>query len=226
MESLLMPFVIDDLDPLQFAYVMNRSTEDASCPFMHKVCQHLDRKSSNTAQALFIDYSSAFNTIHHLLINKLEALGVPSYLQLWILDYLTNRPQYVRTNSETSSLITLNTGAPQGCVMSPLLFVLYTNDLCWNAPNVSLIKYADDTVVIGLIENDNATEYVDCIKLVNSWCKDNYLDLNINKTKEIIWDFRKNKTEKDSIVFYNFKELQVINTWDFYWMKISDIKSI
>jgi hypothetical protein len=182
-----MPFVKDDLDPLQFAYIMGRCTDDASCTLIHRICKHLDAKSSNTARALFIDYSSAFNTIQpHLMIQKLQRLGVPSFLQLWIFDYLTNRPQYVKTSKETSSSLTLSTGAPQGCVMSPLLFILYTNDLCWSTSNISVIKYADDTVIVGLIENDDNTEYVKCIDFVSNWCKLNFLDLNINKTKEVI----------------------------------------
>ena len=79
-------------------------------------------------------------------------------MQLFIMDFLTNRQQYVRTSQEQSSIITTNTGAPQGCVLSAFLFVLYTNDLARNN-NVKIIKYADDTVVVGLVENDNESKY-------------------------------------------------------------------
>ena len=59
------------------------------------------------------------------------------------------------------------------------------------------MKYADDTAVVGLINNDNnETMYFDTVNFVNDWCKDNYLLLNVAKTKELIIDFRKNTPEK------------------------------
>ncbi|KAI3369307.1 hypothetical protein L3Q82_007558 [Scortum barcoo] len=75
---------------------------------------------------LFIDYSSAFNTIvPSKLVTKLRDLGINSALCDWILNFLTGRPQAVRMGSTTSSTLTLNTGAPQGCVLSPLLYSLF-----------------------------------------------------------------------------------------------------
>jgi hypothetical protein len=190
--DLLLPHVQKYFDPMQFAYVSGRSTDDAISTLLHQIFKHLDVRSSNTVRALFIDYSSAFNTIQpHLLISKLSTMQVPAYLQLWILDYLTRRPQYVRTKLELSDMLTLNTGAPQGCVMSPVLFVLYTNDLAWNTKNACVMKYADDTVIAGLIENDCDREYKLCTEFVNNWCVTNFLDLNVQKTREVVWDFRR-----------------------------------
>ena len=71
---------------------------------------------------LFIDYSSAFNTIvPSKLIIKLETLGVNPALCNWVLDFLTGRPQVVKVVNITFTPLILNTGAPQGCVLSPLL---------------------------------------------------------------------------------------------------------
>ena len=74
---------------------------------------------------LFIDFSSAFNTIIPLKLDtKLKSLN--SSLCSWILDFLTERRQVVKMGSMTSTPLTLSTGAPQGCVLSPLLYSLYT----------------------------------------------------------------------------------------------------
>ncbi|KAI3352377.1 hypothetical protein L3Q82_005343 [Scortum barcoo] len=78
---------------------------------------------------LFVDFSSAFNTvIPDKLILKLHNLGLPSSLCHWIRDFLTNRPQVVRIGDNTSSTLVLSTGTPQGCVLSPALFTLFTSD--------------------------------------------------------------------------------------------------
>ena len=78
---------------------------------------------------LFIDYSSAFNTIvPSKLIIKLEAMGLNPALCNLVLDFLTGCPQVVKVGNNISTLLTLNTGAPQGCVLSPLLYSLFTHD--------------------------------------------------------------------------------------------------
>ena len=197
----LLPFVKDSMDPLQFAYIKGRSTEDAICTVMHKITQHLDERTSNTVRVLYIDFSSAFNTIvPHIMVNKLAELNIPEYLQLWVLDYLTQRPQYVRTRSETSDNITLNVGAPQGCVLSPVLFVLYTNNMTWNSGNTIVVKYADDTMIVGLVKNDDDSDYFKCIDFVSNWCKENYLDINVSKTKEVVYDYRKTEVDRSPVV--------------------------
>ncbi|KAK3564390.1 hypothetical protein QTP86_017299 [Hemibagrus guttatus] len=76
---------------------------------------------------LFIDFhSSSFNTIiPQNLIEKLSLLGLNTSFCNWILDFLTGRPQSIWIRNSTSSTTTLSTGAPQGCVLSPLLFNPY-----------------------------------------------------------------------------------------------------
>ncbi len=91
----------------------------------------------------------------------------------------------------TSNSITLNIGAPQGCVLSPLLYSLYTHDCVSSHSSTSIVKFADDTVVLGLISNNDETTYLDEVERLTSWCQDNCLSLNVSKTKELMVDFRK-----------------------------------
>ena len=135
----------ETLDPLQFAYRPNRSTDDAISIALHTALSHLDKRNTYV-RMLFIDYSSAFNTIvPSKLITKLRTLGLNTSLCNWILDFLTGRPQVVRVGSNTSATLILNTGAPQGCVLSPLLYSLFTHDCVAMHASNSIIKFADDT---------------------------------------------------------------------------------
>lgn len=191
------------MDKLQFAYLPNRSTDDAIITLIHELTQHLDH-GSNYARCLFIDYSSAFNTMQpHILIERLATYNVPARLQLFILDFLTDRHQYVRTDQEQSSSTTINTGAPQGCVLSAFLFIIYTNALSLCSAKTKIIKYADDTVVVGLIDNNSEDEYRSTVSHVSNWCSDNHLDLNVTKTKEMVFDNRKKQNHKEPIVINN-----------------------
>ncbi|GFR57780.1 Battrachocottus baikalensis orf1 and orf2 genes [Elysia marginata] len=58
-----------------------------------------------------------------------------------------------------SKTIITNTGAPQGCVLSPVLYTLYTNDFRTSSPNLNLIKFADDSVIHGFIYNDESAYF-------------------------------------------------------------------
>uniref|UniRef100_A0A3B3QVD1 Reverse transcriptase domain-containing protein n=1 Tax=Paramormyrops kingsleyae TaxID=1676925 RepID=A0A3B3QVD1_9TELE len=184
----------DSLDPFQFAYRSNRSTEDAISITLHTTLSHLENK--NCYARLFVDYSSAFNTvIPSQLITKLLDLGLSSSLCNWVLDFLPDRPQQVRIGGKTSSIITISTGTPQGSVLSPLLYSLYTHDCVAKYSSNTILKFADDTTVIGLISEDDETAYREEVRLLAEWCQDNNLTLNVNKTKEMIVDFRKQATE-------------------------------
>ena len=141
------------LDPWQFAYRRNRSTDDAVSIVLHTVLSHLEQQGTY-ARLLFVDYSSAFNTIlPNRLFFKMINLGLPQEICMWIKDFLTDRPQSVRMGSHHSSTLVLSTGAPQGCVLSPFLYSLYTHDCNPLYNTNAIIKFADDTTVVGLIND-------------------------------------------------------------------------
>ena len=106
------------------------------------------------------------------------------------LEFLTNREQRVRINDILSTVLSISTGTPQGCVLSAILFIIYTDELRSRFRNCHLIKYADDTVIVGLISNNDESEYNEQISEVVLWCKSHNLLLNAAKTKELIFDFR------------------------------------
>ncbi len=115
--------------------------------------------------------------------------GSETFLSHYYWHY-TNK--LVRLGKFSSSTHIISTGAPQGCVLSPLLFSLYTNDCTSKDPSVKLLKFADDTTVISLIQEGGESIYRQEFKELAVWCSLNNLKLNTLKTVEMTVDFRKN----------------------------------
>uniref|UniRef100_A0A3B3HPU9 Reverse transcriptase domain-containing protein n=1 Tax=Oryzias latipes TaxID=8090 RepID=A0A3B3HPU9_ORYLA len=118
-------------------------------------------------------------------------MNVPDSTCRWITDFLTDRQQYVRLGKLVSDTRTTSTGSPQGCVLSPLLLSLYTNSCTAGHLSVKLLKFADDTTLIGLISDGDESAYRSEIARLVSWCNANNLELNALKTVEMTVDFRK-----------------------------------
>ena len=108
---------------------------------LHTALSHLD-KMNTYVRILCIDYSSVFNTIvPSKLITKLRTLELNTSLCNWILDFLMGHPQVVRVGNNTSVTLILNTGAPQGCVFSPLLYSVFTHDCTARHDSNTIIKF-------------------------------------------------------------------------------------
>ena len=113
--------------------------------------------------------------------------------------------QYVRLNELLSSAIRTNTGAPQGTVLAPFLFALYTADCRSTDEPCPVVKFADDAELVGNISNDEDAIYHKQTENFVNWCDKNYLYLNVSKTKEMCIDFRKNQNASNQ---FTLKEKQ------------------
>ena len=113
------------IDPDQFAYKSKRGVEDVITHVLHNIYTHLDLPGATIRPFFFFFYfASAFNSIQsHLLCDKLLNMNLCPSLITWIMNYLTSRPQYVRSRPSTlSDVIITNTGAPQDTVLSSFVF--------------------------------------------------------------------------------------------------------
>ena len=132
----------------------------------------------------------------------------------WISDFLKERPQRMKIGNIVSDTRTFSTGAPQGCVLSPLLFTLFTNDCRSQDPSTLIFKFSDDTTLEGLISNGDENAYRNEVERLVAWCNNNDLELNVKKTKEIIVDFRKEKMHIDPLIMNN-KEVGIVDDFKF-----------
>ena len=188
------------LDPMQFAYQASRGVEDAIATLLHLVYSHLEKPKTH-AKILFADFSSAFNTIKpSILANILtNEFLLEDGLVSWIVDFMSFRTQQVKVGSSYSSKMSTCTGSPQGCVLSPLLFILYTNSCTSTFPNRHFIKYADDTALVSLLY-DNEEDHGPVLDYFINWCDKSNLLLNTRKTKEMCIDFRKTTASNPTVI--------------------------
>ncbi|KAI5615412.1 gastrula zinc finger protein XlCGF28.1-like [Silurus asotus] len=168
------------------------------------------------------EHNSAFNTIipQHL-IEKLNLLGLNTSLCNWILDFLTGRPQAVRIGNSISSTTTLSTGAPQGCVLSPLLFTLLTHDCAPTHSSNHIIKFADDTTVVGLISRNDESAYREEVQRLTAWCGANNLSLNVDKTKEMVVDFRRAQSDLSPVII-DGSSVEIVKSTKFLGVHLAD----
>lgn len=127
---------------------------------------------------IYLDFSKAFDKVpHRLLLAKLQKYGIEGHLLKWIEAFLSNRSFSVRVGKDRSALKSVVSGVPQGSVLGPILFLLYTSDLllelgdCYSA-------YADDIKVFG---NPHAVDIQNKLNIIVNWSKIWGIPLNISK---------------------------------------------
>ncbi len=176
-------------DPLQFAYRTKGGVRDATLTLLTYIYCHLQGSNSH-GRLLFVYFSSAFNTIQpHLLVQKLtDQFFLDNSIVDWMPDFLTCVTQRVRVNDELSDLSVTSTGSPQGCVLSPLLYIMYTNDCRSTYVNCHILKFADSMVTASLLNKDEFS-HGPVVDDFMTWRQDSFLVVNVSKTKDMPIDF-------------------------------------
>lgn len=159
---------------------------------------------------MLLDLSAAFDTIDHvILLRRLYALGIRGPALAWFKSYLSGRKQSVYIHGTKSELRDLPYGVPQGSVLGPILFTLYTLPLGNIARKFGLHIhiYADDTqlyISFKPIDPDslamNISNVQNCYLEIKMWMTDNLLKLNGDKTELLI---SLNKHLKESVTINN-----------------------
>ena len=118
-------------------------------------------------------------------------------------------------------MLVSSTGAPQGTVLSPFLFTLYTSDFQYNSESCHLQKYSDDSAAVGCISDGQEAEYRELVSQFVKWCSKNHLILNTSKTKEMIVDFRRHKI-KQSTVYILGEEVEVVEEYKYLGVQLDN----
>ena len=104
------------------------------------------KEQGKEISVLLFDLSAAFDTVDHtILIAKLKLYGFDQKSLDWIMSYLSNRTQRVSISGELSKPSQINTGTPQGSIISPILFLVLMSDMNLHIDKGTLTNFADDT---------------------------------------------------------------------------------
>ncbi len=172
----------------QYGFRPGRSTIDAITTFTSDILPKLDKR--NVCLSVYLDLSKAFDTINHdILLRKLHHYGIRGKAQDWFRSYLYQRRQYVNFKGQKSDTLTVLYGVPQGSVLGPLLFILYSNDLPESLKYSKTVLFADDTTVYycgtnitSVYDNMNSD-----LNQLSDWFRANQLSVNATKTKFIVF---------------------------------------
>ena len=140
---------------------------------------------------LSIDFSAAFDRVNHMgLLHKLQSAGVGGSLLVLIGNFLSGRTQSVIVDGVRSAAVQVVSGVPQGSVLGPLLFSLYTSDLSVDLVNV-LVGYADDSTLVAHVPRPSVRADVVAslnqdLESIVDWCNRWGMQVNPDKTKALI----------------------------------------
>lgn len=180
------------LPQCQSGYRKHHSTETALLKVWSDALLAADARQVTLLGLL--DLSAAFDCVDHgLLIRRLELNhGLGGKVLGWIQSFLTSRSLQVAYNGELSTVTMVSFGVPQGTVLGPLLFILYTAELSElvNKHGLQLHQYADDCQLYISVPAINATTAVEkftaCLTSIGEWMSSSRLRLNTAKT-QVVW---------------------------------------
>jgi hypothetical protein len=202
----------DILNSNQHGFQRRKNTTTAMAGFIEAVLKA--RENNLHVSGVFYDFTKAFDTVdHELLLYKLNNMGISGVANAWIRSYLKDRKQIVSIKSEGSDYLseeqTINVGLPQGSVIAPLMFILFTNDLPNEVTEGKLTLFADDTT--HMIKSPNPEElYVEtntAVSQIEKWSRENNLFLNQEKTAVMRFQAKQERDASCTLIWMNKKSI-------------------
>ena len=178
----------------QYGYKKYHSTETLLLKFMNDILVAMDCKSG--VVVLLIDLSAAFDTVDHQVLLKIlhDDIGVRGIALKWFHSFLTGRSQRVQVGTSRSEPLDIIFGVPQGSVLGPVLFNIYSRSLSsvFSEAGFSSSGYADDNSGLRIFSSGSQEDVLtssvaNCIDLVKSWMNSYFLKLNESKSEIIVF---------------------------------------
>ena len=199
------------LSESQYGFRKKRSTVHAVLEFyLHTINSMLNGEQ---VLATYIDMSKAFDTVKHdILLKKLSMYGVRGPALSWVRSYLNDRSLFVLHDSHKSKQVLLKPfGVPQGSVIGPILFLVYTNDVTACLKHSKTILFADDTTLFISKQNSSLlySQMNEDLAILSDWCNSNSLKVNVAKCNYMLFNEKRGAQTNDDVKMLNTKILRV-----------------
>ena len=199
-EKLVNNRIVDHLEKcglfsdFQYGFRSSRSTADLLTVVSDRIAGAFNRSGATRAVAL--DISKAFDRVLHAgLLHKLKSYGISGQIFSLISSFLSNRQLEVVLDRKSSQEYPVNAGVPQGSILGPTLFLLYSNDLPDDVI-CDIAIYADDTTLYSRCDRASdlwqqlelASELESDLRDMVDWGKKWLVDFNAGKTQLVPFD--------------------------------------
>ena len=212
---------------MQHGFIRGKSSTTQLLEVYHKILESIS--NGYEVDAIYLDFSKAFDQVpHHLLLKKLEMLGITGSLLSWFESYLTDRQQRVVIHGVCSEWLPVTSGVPQGSILGPLLFLVYCNDIptCIEE-NSTLALFADDSKLYRTLSSPTSSASLqhDLCNIIR-WTTNNQMELNAVKCKAMRISRKRTPTQTQYVINENIveqapiiKDLGVLITNNLSWSK-------
>lgn len=229
------------LSETQHAYRKGHSTITCLADLVDEIRKRRDQ--NETVGIIGMDLSKAFDSINHnILLKKLKDMGLGPNVISWMKSYLKERKQQVKFKHIISDQETVTSGVPQGSILGPVLFIMFTNSLSEHLNKHFITSYADDSqILISAASPKEMKEKIEeVMQIAQEWYSQHSLLNNLTKT-EIMIITSKNKQKIYKHIVYTINEngitsklkgkdnLKILGVWmdeDLTWNKqVSSMKT-
>lgn len=196
------------IPPHQFGFREKHSTTDQ----VHRITNIIEKslEEKKVCATIFLDVAQAFDKVWHEGLKYKMKLFLPKQHSEILESYISDRHFRIKQEEAYSEIREIKAGVPQGSVLGPVLYLLYTCDIP-NLENVTIATFADDTAILAVgNSSEEATEKLqNAINQINNWTK--RWRTKLNESKSIHVNFT-NKVNQHIPVYINNKQVPYSNT--------------
>lgn len=184
----------------QFGFRNQHSTVDQ----VHRIISNIERslEEKKVCSAIFLDVAQAFDKVWHQGLNHKLEKNLPRQFSELLKSYIADRLFRIKQEDAYSDLYEIKAGVPQGSVLGPILYLLYTNDIP-TTNQATIATFADDTAILAVGEGtEETTELLQqAINEIDTWTK--RWRIKLNESKSVHINFMNKKDEYVPVTLNN-----------------------